>query len=176
VWHGKTSFTARIWVHKDSGIERLEALRGKTIAFVAPASSSGYIYPVVMLIKRGLVQQRDPKSLFKEVIFAGSHDAALLALLNPNVDATASFDTAPQQYLQKPCRDEATQRCPDEERILQLTYVAETEPIPEAGIGGRSDLDPVLTRKVLRPDGDEYAGISPAPEKIVQYRWLCGGR
>jgi phosphonate transport system substrate-binding protein len=102
-----------------------------------------------MLIKRGLVQQRDPKTFFKEVLFAGSHDAALLALLSRHVDATASFDTAPHQYLKIPCRHDATKQCADEDRILQLTYVAETEPIPEAGICGRSDLDPVLRRKVF---------------------------
>jgi phosphonate transport system substrate-binding protein len=149
VWHGKTSFTARIWVHQESRIQSLEELRGKTIAFVDPASSSGYIYPMVMLIKRGLVKDRDPKTFFKEVLFAGSHDAALLALLSRNVDATASFDTAPQQYLKKPCRDDATKQCLDEERSQQLTYVAETEPIPEAGICGHADLDPLVTRKVF---------------------------
>jgi ABC-type phosphate/phosphonate transport system substrate-binding protein len=30
-----------------------------------------------------------------------------------------------------------------------LSYVAETEPIPEAGICGRADLDPLVTRKVF---------------------------
>jgi len=149
VWHGKTSFTARLWVHQESHIQNLEALRGRTIAFVDPASSSGYIYPMVMLIKRGLIKDRDPKTFFREALFAGSHDAALLALLNRNVDATASFDTAPQQYLKMPCRADATKQCPDEERIRQLSYVAETEPIPEAGICGRGDLDPLVTRKVF---------------------------
>jgi len=148
VWHGKTSFTARIWVHKESHITSLEQLRGKTLAFVDPASSSGYIYPMVMLMKRGLIQNRDPKTFFKEVVFAGSHDAALLALLNRRVDATASFDSAPQQYLQKPCPADPKQQCPDEERIRHLTHVAETEPIPEAGICGRPDLPPELVQKV----------------------------
>ncbi len=149
VWHGKTSFTARLWVHQESHIQHLEELRGRTIAFVDPASSSGYIYPMVMLMKRGLIKDRDPKTFFKEALFAGSHDAALLALLSRNVDATASFDTAPQQYLKKPCHADATKQCPDEERIRQLSYVAETEPIPEAGICGRADLDPFVTRKVF---------------------------
>jgi ABC-type phosphate/phosphonate transport system substrate-binding protein len=76
-------------------------------------------------------------------------DAALLALLSRNVDATASFDTAPQQYLKKPCQVDATKQCPDEERIRQLSYVAETTPITEAGICGRADLDPLVTRKVF---------------------------
>ena len=149
VWHGKTSFTARLWVRQESQIQSLEELRGKTIAFVDPASSSGYIYPMVMLIKRGLVTDRDPKTFFKEVFFAGSHDAALLALLNHNVDAAASFDTAPQQYLKVPCHADVAQPCPDEARIRQLRYVAETEAIPEAGICGRAELDPMVTRKVF---------------------------
>jgi phosphonate transport system substrate-binding protein len=104
---------------------------------------------MVMLIKRGLVKDRDPKTFFKEVLFAGSHDAALLALLNRNVDAAASFDTAPQQYLKMPCPADATRQCLDEARIRQLSYTAETEPIPEAGICGRADLDPHVTRKVF---------------------------
>jgi phosphonate transport system substrate-binding protein len=149
VWHGKTSFRARLWVHQESHIQSLEELRGRTIAFVDPASSSGYIYPMVMLIKRGLIKHRDPKTFFKEVLFAGSHDAALLALLSRNVDATASFDTAPQQYLKVPCHADATKLCLDEVRVRQLNYVAETEPIPEAGICGRADLDPVMARKVF---------------------------
>jgi phosphonate transport system substrate-binding protein len=90
VWHGKATFTSRIYVRKEGGITALEQLRGRTMAFVDPASSSGYIYPMVMLIQRGLVTQRDPKTLFREVMFAGSHDAAMRALLNGHVDAMAS--------------------------------------------------------------------------------------
>ena len=65
VWQGKIAYTARFYVRKASGIEKVEDLRGKTVAFVDPASSSGYIYPMVLLIKRGLVKDRDPKSFFK---------------------------------------------------------------------------------------------------------------
>ena len=36
-----------------------------------PASSSGYIYPMVLLIKQGLVRERDPKTFFKDALFAG---------------------------------------------------------------------------------------------------------
>src|SRR5215510_11252489 len=53
-WHGNTSYTSRIYVRKDSGLKTLEELRGKTIAFVDPTSTSGYVYPMVMLIQRGL--------------------------------------------------------------------------------------------------------------------------
>jgi phosphonate transport system substrate-binding protein len=137
VWHGKTSYTSRIFVRKDSGFKRLEDLRGKTIAFVDPGSTSGYVYPMVMLIKKGLVKDRDPRTFFKEAMYTGTHEAALLALLNGSVDAVASFDLAPQQYLK------------DTERVERLTYIAETEPIPEAGVIVREGLDPALIKRLF---------------------------
>jgi phosphonate transport system substrate-binding protein len=136
LWHGKSSFTSRIYVRKNSGVAALEDLRGKTIAFIDPASSSGYIYPMVLLIERGLVKNRDPKTFFREVVFAGSHDAGMRALLNGHVDALASFDMAREQYLTDPA---------ERERIV---YVAETPPIPEAGIAARAGLDPTVFAKV----------------------------
>lgn len=169
VWHGKTNYTSRVFVRRDSGFTRLEDLRGKSIAFVDPGSTSGYVYPMVMLIKRGLVRGRDPKTFFKEAMFAGTHEAALLALLNGSVDAVASFDLAPPQYLK------------DKDRVEKLTYVAETDPIPEAGMCVREGLDPILVTKVqnalmafnapeYRPILRDFYGIDGfAPAKDSDY-------
>ena len=136
LWHGKSSFTSRLYVRKESGIKSVEELRGKTIAFVDPASSSGYIYPMVLLIQKGLVKNRDPKTFFKEVVFSGAHDASMRALLNGHVDAIASFDVAREQYLKDPA---------ERERIV---FVAETPEIPEAGIAARDALDPAVVARV----------------------------
>jgi phosphonate transport system substrate-binding protein len=169
VWHGKTSYTSRFYVRKDSGINSLEGLRGKTIAFVDPGSASGYVYPMVMLIKKGLVKDRDPKTFFKDAMFAGTHEAALLALLNGSVDAVASFDLAPQQYLK------------EKEKVERLSFVAETEPIPEAGMCVREGLDPALVKKLTeslmafnvpeyRPVLRDFYGIDGfAPAKDSDY-------
>jgi phosphonate transport system substrate-binding protein len=124
LWHGKSTFTSRIFVRKDSGLQRLEDLRGKTIAFVDPTSSSGYIYPMALLIQNGLVKNRDPKTFFREVVFGGAHDAVMRALVNGHVDAIASFDLAREQYLKDPA---------ERQRIV---FVAETAPIPEAARDG----------------------------------------
>jgi phosphonate transport system substrate-binding protein len=136
LWHGKSSFTSRIYVRKDSNIASLEALRGRTIAFVDPASSSGYIYPMVLLVQRGLVKNRDPRTFFRDVVFSGGHDASMRALLNGHVDAIASFDLAREQYLKDPA---------ERQRIVVL---AETPEIPEAGIAARDGLDPALVARV----------------------------
>src|SRR5881396_3460671 len=151
LWHGKSSFTSRIFVRKDSGLKALEDLRGKTMAFIDPASSSGYIYPMVLLIQRGLVKNRDPKTFFREVVFAGSHDAGMRALLNGHVDALASFDMAREQYLSDPAQRE------------RIVFVAETPAIPEAGIAARGGLDPATFAKVrealLQIHGPAYAEL-----------------
>lgn len=153
-WHGNTSYTARIFVRKESGLKTLEDLRGKTIAFVDPSSTSGYVYPMVMLIQKGLVRNKDPKTFFREFVFAGSHDAGLMALLNGHVDAFASFDQAREQYLKDPAQRE------------KLIWVAESAPIPEGGICARDGLDPALFAKVraalLSMKGPEYEPILKA--------------
>lgn len=138
VWQGKTAYTARFYVRKDRGIQRVEDLRGKTVAFVDPASSSGYIYPMVLLIKQGLVRDRDPKSFFKEALFSGTHEAALQSVLRGRVDAAASFDKAPELHLKDPAL------------IAQLGFVGETAEIPEAGICVRPGVPEEAAAKLKR--------------------------
>ena len=151
VWQGKTAYTARFYVRKASGIEKVEDLRGKTVAFVDPASSSGYIYPMVLLIKRGLVKDRDPKSFFKDALFAGTHEAALQSVVHGRVDAAASFDKAPELYLK------------DKALIERLAFVGETPEIPEAGICARPGLNPEALARVkaalLAMKGPEHAAV-----------------
>ena len=151
IWQGKTAYTARFYVRKGSGIERLEDLRGKTIAFVDPASSSGYIYPMVLLVQRGLVRDRDPKTFFKDALFAGTHEAALQSVVHGRVDAAASFDKAPEIHLKDPAL------------IGQLGFVGETPEIPEAGICARPGLpaEPLarIKRALLSIKGPEHAAV-----------------
>src|SRR6266436_6680709 len=151
IWQGKTAYTARFYVRKRSGIERLEDLRGKTVAFVDPASSSGYIYPMVLLVERGLVRDRDPKTFFKDALFAGTHEAALQSVVRGRVDAAASFDKAPEIHLKDP------------ELVAQLGWVGETPEIPEAGICARPGLpaEPLarIKRALLSIKAPEHAAV-----------------
>ena len=133
---GRADYAARIFVLQESSITRLADLRGKTMAFVDPASSSGYIYPMVLLIKEGLVHDRDPKTFFKESIFAGGHDAALLSVLNGSVDAAAAFDEAPERILKDPVK------------AARFRYIAETTRIPNDGAALRRGLGAELQTRI----------------------------
>ena len=151
IWQGKTAYTSRIYAKRGAGIQKVEDLRGRTVAFVDPASSSGYIYPMVLLVKRGLVQNRDPKTFFKDALFAGTHEAALRAVLQGRVDAAATFDKAPELHLKDP------------QLVAQLVPVVETPEIPEAGICARPGLDGEQVARVKRAllaiKGPEHAAV-----------------
>lgn len=133
---GSATYTARFFVLKEGGPRTLDDLRGKTIAFVDPASTSGYIYPMVFLMKRGLVKGKDPKTFFKDAVFSGAHDAVLHAVLRRQVDVAVSYPHAPDTLLKDPAQR------------AQLTFIAETPPIPNDGACVREGLAPDLVQRV----------------------------
>ena len=138
---GKAYFYAAVVAHKDSGIKRLEDLKGKTFAFVDPASTSGGVYPKLMFLNAGINPDRD----FSRVIFAGGHDAAVLAVLNKKGDAAATFandtkgeDSAWTQFLSKT------------KESNQIVPIAFSKPIPSDNIAIHKKLDPALAAKVRK--------------------------
>lgn len=72
---GRTYYHSQIFTLKSSGIKTLDDLKGKNFAFVDPASTSGYAFPLAGLLKAGIEPKRD----FKNVLFTGAHDANAVA-------------------------------------------------------------------------------------------------
>jgi phosphonate transport system substrate-binding protein len=76
------TYTAAIWVPNDSTITSVADLKGHTIAFSDPGSTSGNLMPRYALLKAGLNPDKDVT-----IKFAGGHPQSLLALTNGQVDA-----------------------------------------------------------------------------------------
>lgn len=117
---GKAYFYSAIISRADKGYKTLDDLKGKNVAWVDPSSTSGHIFPKANLITRKKI---DPEKFFKRQVFAGSHDAVLLSVLNGTVDAGATFADDAQgssgawtQFLK-----------PGEREKIKVIYV--TEPI-----------------------------------------------
>jgi len=72
----------------DRNIFHLKDLKGKTMCWVSPNSTSGYLMPYLLLLRAGL----DPERLFAKAIMAGSHDRALALLAKGTCDAAAVFN------------------------------------------------------------------------------------
>jgi len=71
-------------VQKDSPIETLSDAKGKVLALNNIGSTSGDYIPQVELLKAGLDIHN--KAHFERVIYAGSHDAALMAVVYGQAD------------------------------------------------------------------------------------------
>jgi phosphonate transport system substrate-binding protein len=71
----------------DSDITDLAGFAGRTVCFVDPNSTSGYLYPTAGLIEAGV----DPVNGMTPV-FAGGHDASALAVASGQCDAGFAYD------------------------------------------------------------------------------------
>ena len=79
----------------DSDIETLEDVKGGTVCFVDPGSTSGYLFPSAGLLAAGI----DPEGDDITPIFAGGHDASVLALADGQCDLAFSTDNMAETQL-----------------------------------------------------------------------------
>ena len=149
VYRGSPTYTSRIFVRKDSGIRTLADLRGKTIAFADPISESGYLYPLDLFAEAGFLQRGgDPKSFFGNYYFAGGYQQAIQAVAHGYVDAAGASQFANLLLTA--------------EQLPDITWIAESSPIPSHAVIARRDLDPELllrfVRAMLQLNEPEYRG------------------
>jgi phosphonate transport system substrate-binding protein len=85
---GRAYYKASIITLADSGINKLNDLKGKTFAFVAPTSTGGGVGPYYYLLKHNINPEKD----FKRFYYAGKHDSVFMAVMNKKVDAGAVAD------------------------------------------------------------------------------------
>ena len=71
-------------VKKDSNLKKFSDIKGKVLSLNSIGSTSGDLIPLVELVKINLSTTN--KNDFKNVFYAGSHDACLLAVLNEQAD------------------------------------------------------------------------------------------
>jgi phosphonate transport system substrate-binding protein len=121
-------------------INSLEDMRGKTFAFVDPASSSGYMFPKAHLLKNlGLEteQLESPGYFFKTVAFSGKHDASLMGVVMGDYDAAAVGLSTIGNMVEAGLIDKD-----------DIKIIGETEIIPNPCLIMRSDLPQDLKDKL----------------------------
>jgi phosphonate transport system substrate-binding protein len=137
-----TTYKGGIWVPKDSPIQTLADLEGRSLALSEPGSTSGDALPRYALEKEAGL---DPKEDVK-LEYAGGHPEALLALTKGKVDA-AEINT---QQL-------ATSTDEGVFDASQFRQVWSSDPIPNDPITVSKDLDPAFQAKVK----DALLGLKP---------------
>ncbi|MBC7250652.1 MAG: phosphate/phosphite/phosphonate ABC transporter substrate-binding protein [Anaerolineae bacterium] len=135
VRYGSPYYTGQIIAGADTGITKLEDLKGKTMCWVDAASTSGYIIPRIMLKAAGV----DPDTDLAQQVEAGSHDNVVLAVYQGDCDAGATYVDA---------RDRAAEDYPD---VKEKTVVIATSPeIPNDGLQFTKDFPPEMREKIVQ--------------------------
>ncbi len=172
---GKDTYKSFIVVRKDSGLKNFDDLRGKKFAFVDKQSTSGYLFPRVMMADLGVTKLED---YFSRIVFLDDHLSSIISVYNGYVDggvvSSFVFDSPEAEKYQK-----------------DLTVIMETGDIPISCFIVRSDLpqedvnkvkaaflnigksdETIELRKILRVDGyveakdSDYDSIRNAMKKL----------
>ncbi len=125
------------------GLDALSALTepGTTISFVEESSSSGYIFPATILVNAGF----DLDTINSAALFAGSHNASVIAVCDGSAEIGVSFDDA---------RPSTTTDCNMHDNAVVFAYGGE---IPNDGIAVSGDLPDTL-KLAIKGALEAYAG------------------
>ena len=128
---GTTTYQSCLIGNTNAGVTGFEAIKGKTVAFGDPASTSSRLFPELTLKENGLTKDVDYKG-----VFLGTHDAVALAVQNGNAEA-GGLSCPIFESLKEKGKIDGT----------KVTLIAKTAPIPQYPWGMRSSMKPELKDK-----------------------------
>jgi phosphonate transport system substrate-binding protein len=84
---GTKGYHSVLWVQANSPFRKIEDLKGKNLCLVDPNSTSGNNVPRFALNKMGI----DPDRFFSKVVYAGSHENAVIGVQQGTCDAAFNW-------------------------------------------------------------------------------------
>lgn len=130
---GLPGYRGIIITKKDSGLNTLESIKGKTWAFTSSQSTSGTLVPTVMFSKSGI----DPQKYFSKVLYSGGHEASILSIKAGKIDAASTNTLEYNRGLGKAWKDE------------DFNIIWTSDLIPGYPMAARGDL-PESLKKALK--------------------------
>ena len=137
---GMADYYSVVFTNRNSGIKRLEDLKGKTIVFEDAGSTSGYLLPKLLLLRRGLklTEKRGVNANDQPTdtgyLFAYTQEKLVDWVLTQQV-AAGAFSNDDLGAL-------------DEKKKADIAVLAQTERLPRHLVSVRSDLAPALAGRL----------------------------
>jgi len=137
---GMADYYSVIFTKRNSGITRLEDLKGKTIVFEDAGSTSGYLLPKLFMLRRGLklTERRgfSPDIAPTDIgyVFAYTQERLVDRVLSQQA-AAGAFSNDDFSAL-------------DEKKKVDIAALAQTERLPRHLVSVRSDLPPALAGRL----------------------------
>lgn len=138
---GETSYKGQFITRFDSGIETIADIQGRTMAYVDPSSTSGFILPKAMLDKMGIKPS--------ETVFAMRHDNVVIMVYQGQANAGATYYAPPHPETGEilDARMRVKQQFPDVEKKVKI--IGFTEEIPNDPWVFRKDMDEEMKEKII---------------------------
>jgi phosphonate transport system substrate-binding protein len=139
--YGETSYKGQFITRVDSGIDSLKDINGRTIAYVDPSSTSGYILPKAMLKRLGIKPS--------ESVFAMRHDNVVTMVYQRQVDVGATYYAPPDPVTGeiRDARMRVERQFPDVAKKIKI--IGFTQDIPNDPWVFRKDLPEDMTDKII---------------------------
>ncbi len=131
---GTSTYYGRIFVRRDSGVATVADMKGLRLALVERATTAGYVFPLAYLRSNGVT---DLENHFSEVRFWGSHDAAVMAVLEGRADVGAGKNTVMDWLAAR-----------DPRVVEQLVVLASSPRVPSNALFVSSLIDDALTARI----------------------------
>lgn len=131
---GTSTYRGLIFTRKDSGIVGVQDMKGKTFVFVDKATTAGWLFPL-HYFKENKIDNLS--TLLREAYFAGTHEDAILDVVNNKADIGAAKDTIFSHM------SESDRRIPD-----QLAILATSPPFPANTLLTHRDVDASMKKKL----------------------------
>ncbi len=137
----QTSYKGQFIARANSGINSIEDINGRKMAYVDPSSTSGYILPKAELDDKGIKPS--------ETVFAMRHDNVVMMVYQGQVDAGATYYAPPDLKTGKimDARMRVMQQFPDV--ALQVKIVGFTEDIPNDPWVFRKSMNEAMKEKII---------------------------
>ena len=144
---GTIGYVAVMVTRADSGITDLAGMRGKSLAWADPASTSGYFAPRAALRAQGI----EPSAYFSRTGFAGGHEQAVVAVLHGQYDAGCTWASGGGDSAAGYSRG-ALKVMVDKGMLdmRDLRVIWRSDPIPAGPIACRADLPEAFKEDMRR--------------------------
>ena len=153
-----------------SGITQLTQLKGKTLTFGSPSSTSGHLMPRSYLLEAGI----DPEKDLSKLAYSGAHDASIAAVVSGRVHAAAVDMTVWRKFVESKRVD-----------TTRVNVFYETPSFYNYNWTIHADMPAELRAKIERaflelsidtPEGKEILGLARAtryiPTKAENYKGM----
>jgi phosphonate transport system substrate-binding protein len=131
---GSFGYEMEIITYPESGIEAMEDLRGRTLAFTSETSNSGFKAPSALLeAEYGLVADQD-----FQTAFSGGHDNSVLGVANRDYDAAAIANEVMFRMFERDVVDRD-----------QIKTIYKSDTFPTTGYGVVYNLHPDLQQTII---------------------------